>query len=256
MYRLIGMPLSPATNRATWALDYAEVPYQFEEYLPQITTLWVRMRTRRIFGQVSVPILLGPNGVKWLDSWDIALQVHQDCPMAGLIPAILQDQIKRMNELSEAIFYAARILLVGRVLADQEAMLEAVPAGFPQWSRRPMLPLVRQTFIKLRKKYDEPGVTDQDHLDKLHGYMQRIREQLDCKPYLLEQGFSYADMTIISALQLIKPVRHAPGVAYTAYERACICPQLAEDYTDVMQWRDRVYGQHRHKSYLGNPVTS
>ncbi|TNC90555.1 MAG: hypothetical protein CSH49_02400 [Alcanivorax sp.] len=82
-YRLIGMPLSVATQRALWALDYAEVAYQFEEYLPQISTPWLRLRTRRWRGPISVPVLLGEGGLCLLDSWDIALQVNQDQPLAG-----------------------------------------------------------------------------------------------------------------------------------------------------------------------------
>lgn len=253
-YRLIGMPLSVATQRVLWAFDYTEVPYQFEEYLPQISTPWLRLRTRRFTGPISVPVLLGDDGLCLLDSWDIAQRVDQDQPLAGLIPAVSLDQVQVMNQLSEAIFNAARILLVGRMLQDEDALLDAFPPSFPAWSKRPMLPLMRRTFRMLAKKYGEPGVSDRDQLQRLENCLLQVRRQLDGKPYLLDRGFCYADMTVIAALAMVQPVRKDPQLPMTPYERASTCAELVEPFADVFAWRDGVVLHHRHRSYLGNAV--
>ncbi|HAG94257.1 MAG: hypothetical protein CMK83_02570 [Pseudomonadales bacterium] len=253
-YRLIGMPLSVATQRALWALDYAEVAYQFEEYLPQISTPWLRLRTRRWRGPISVPVLLGEGGLCLLDSWDIALQVNQDQPLAGLIPTLCLDQVQAMNQLSESIFNAARMLMVNRALQDKDALLEAFPDLFPRWSRRPMLPVMRRTFGMLLKKYGEPGVSLAEYQQRLDGFMLRVREQLDGKPYLLDRGFCYADMTVVAAMAMVKPVPRAGSPAPTAYERANTCDGIVTRYEDVLDWRDGVVARHRRRTYLGNPV--
>lgn len=253
-YRLIGMTPSVATQRVLWAFDYTEVPYQFEEYIPQISTPWLRLRTHKLRGPISVPVLLGEQGLCLLDSWDIALQVSQDQPMAGLIPTLSLDQIQAMNQLSEAIFNAARMLLIGRILPDDEALMEAFPASFPSWARKPMLPVMRRTFKMLGKKYGEPGSSQQDQLQSLTASLQALRQQLDGKPYLLDRGFCYADMTVIAALAMVSPVRKDPQQPPSPYERANTCTEVLEPFADIFSWRDGVVAKHRYRSYLGNPV--
>ncbi len=252
-YRLIGMPVSVATQRALWALDYTEVPYIFEDYIPQISTLWLRARTRKWRGRISVPVLLG-DGLCLMDSWDIALQLNQDQPMAGLIPTQCQQEVATMNQLSEAIFNAARILMLDRALQDDQALMDAVPEKFPPLARRPMLPMMRRTFRVLRNKYGEPGVNKAEQLRRLAACMGQVRDQLDGKPYLLDRGFSYADMTVAAAMAMVKPVPRGDGSPITAYERANTCDEIVSDYADVLDWRDGVVARHRQRSYLGNPV--
>lgn len=253
-YRLIGMPLSVATQRVLWAMDYSEVAYQFEEYLPQISTPWLRLRSRRFTGPISVPVLLGDQGLCLMDSWDIALQVNQDQPMAGLIPVQCLEQVQAMNQLSEAIFNAARIQMLERALQDDAALMGALPDKLPRWSKRPMLPLIRHTFRNLQEKYGEPGVSMAEHQQRLDGFMLRVREQLDGKPYLLDRGFCYADMSVVAAMAMVKPVPKAGNPAPSAYERANTCEEIVARYDDVLDWRDGVVARHRYRSYLGNVV--
>ena len=252
-YRLVGMTASVATQRVLWALDYTEVPYTFEDYIPQISTPWLRARTRKWRGRISVPVLLG-HGCCLLDSWDIALQINQDQPMAGLIPTQCQHEVEAMIQLSELIFNAARVLMLERALGDDEALLGAFPEMFPTWARRPMLPVMRKTFRDLQKKYGEPGMTSEQQVERLGHCMTQVREQLDGKPYLLDRGFSYADMTVIAAMAMVKPVPRGAGNPITAYERANTCEQIVRDFPDVLDWRDGVVARHRHRSYLGNVV--
>ena len=174
--------------------------------------------------------------------------------MAGLIPTQCQHEVEAMNQLSESIFNAARILMLERALADEQALLENVPAMFPDWSKRPMLPVMRKTFRDLARKYGEPGVTQEQQLERLAHCMGRVREQLDGKPYLLDRGFSYADMTVVAAMAMVQPVPRGDGNPLTAYERANTCEPIVTEFPDVLDWRDGVVARHRHRSYLGNVV--
>ena len=252
-YRLIGIPASVATQRVLWALDYTEVPYIFEEYIPPISAPWLRIRTHRWHGRVSVPVLLD-KGIRLLDSWDIALQLDQDRPLAGLIPSGCRDQVQAMNQLSEQIFSAARSLMLERALQDDQALLEVVPEQFPTWCRPAMLPVMRSTFRGLQKKYSEPGVTRRQLTERLTRAMQQVRDQQDCKPYLLDRGFSYADMTVVCAMAMVKPVPRAGDMPLSAYERANTCDEVVAEFADVLDWRDGVVARHRHRTYLGNSV--
>ncbi|MGB3621326.1 MAG: glutathione S-transferase N-terminal domain-containing protein [Ketobacter sp.] len=254
MYRLIGMPVSPATKRVCWALDFADIPYHFEEYLPQITTSWVRLRSGQFSGPVSVPVLLGKGGIKLLDSWDIALRAHHDRPQAGLIPDAHREAVAQMNTLSEQIFYAGRILALDRVLADNHALLDLFPSLIPGWCRRPMLPVMRNTIGAIQKKYADPGSTEQDQIKKLDNALSQVRARLDGKAYVLTDGFGYADMTIIAALQVIRPYQPDNSQPQSAYEKAWSCETLATQYGDLLQWRDRIYKEKRKITYRNKPI--
>ncbi|HVK98265.1 MAG TPA: hypothetical protein VM553_00560, partial [Dongiaceae bacterium] len=83
----------------------------------------------------------------------------------------------------------------------------------------------------------------------------QIRQQLNEKPFLLESGFSYADITIIAAMQVVKPAqsRHIPiGPA----GRPCwTCTELAAEFADLLEWRDGVYQVYRYRNHAGAPAT-
>jgi len=251
--RLIGLSVSPATERARWALDYVALPYLFEEYLPQITTPWVRLRTRRLFGPISVPILLGP-GVNLPDSWDIARYAAREQPAARLIPREQHNTVEKMNQLSEQIFYAGRILTVKRTLANNTALQESIPDLFPAALRPHLVPLARNAYRVLGKKYADPRRSDADQQVLLRELLLQVRQQLNGKSFLLDSGFSYADITIIAALQVIRPVqsRHIP--LGPASQSCWTCPDLAQEFADLLAWRDGVYGEYRYRTFAGKAV--
>ena len=253
MLRLIGLPVSPATERARWALDHAALTYHFEEYLPQITTPWVRLRTRRLFGPISVPILLGP-GLNLPDSWDIAQYAAREQPAAGLIPREQHNTVEKMNQLSEQIFYAGRILTVKRTLASDTALLESIPDLFPAALHPHLVPLVRNAYRVLRKKYADPARSDSDQLALLQELLLQVRQQLKGKPFLLDSGFSYADITIIAALQVIRPVRSRHIPLGPASQSCWTCAELAQEFSDLLAWRDGVYAEYRYRTFAGKAV--
>ena len=173
--------------------------------------------------------------------------------MAGLIPTQSLAEVQALNQLSERIFDSARLLMLKQALADDEALTGAMPAYLPEWGQRPMLPVMRNLFRTLQKKYGEPGVSDAEQLTKLDASIAQVRAQLDGKPYLLDRGFSYADISVIAALAMVNPPL-AAGETPTAYQRANTRDEIVERYPDVFDWRDGVVARHRHRSYLGNTV--
>src|SRR5690606_7587021 len=116
---------------------------------------------------------------------------------AALIPPPQRNQIAQLNQLSENIFFAGRILAVDRTLQNEAALLEAFPACFPRAVHRPLLPVIRNTYKALAKKYSSGGTTVADQLQILDPLLQQMRVQLDGQPFMLGQAFSYADITLI-----------------------------------------------------------
>jgi hypothetical protein len=87
VYRLIGIRVSPSTEKSVWTMDHAAQPYVFEEYLPQVSTPWVRLRTGNYTGLLTVPILIGPQRLRLFDSFDIVRHMAEVAPESGLVPA-------------------------------------------------------------------------------------------------------------------------------------------------------------------------
>ena len=67
-----------------------------------------------------------------------------------------------------------------------------------------------------------------------------MRQWLDGKPYILG-AFSYADILLATTLQLVRPLvwDHMQLGVETA--RCWTRPELADEFGDLLAWRDDVY---------------
>ena len=72
MNELLGLPYSPWSEKARWALDVRKVPYRYRVYQPLIGELELRIKMRRLRGPVTVPLLIDERGRVYDDSTDIA----------------------------------------------------------------------------------------------------------------------------------------------------------------------------------------
>src|SRR5689334_2595000 len=97
MHTLVGLHYSPWTEKARWALDHHGLPYTYEEYLPMIGEPALRLRTRRAFGKVSVPVLIDRDEAVF-DSWEIARFAEKQGKGSKLFPEDRLHQIRAWNE--------------------------------------------------------------------------------------------------------------------------------------------------------------
>lgn len=240
MYRLIGVRLSPATEKAVWTLDHARAAYVFKEYIPTVTTPLVRLRIGKLRGSFTVPIVLGPNGVKLFDSIDIARHFAEEVPQSGLIPPDRREDVEAINAASHEIIYAGRLRAIPPTLANEKALQEALPPFVPDALRPAAMPVAVRAFKYLAKKYPKPGATDDDLAQTMREGLVQMRQWLDGKPYILG-AFSYADILLATTLQLVRPLvwEHMQLGVETA--RCWTRPELAEEFGDLLAWRDDVY---------------
>lgn len=123
---LIGLPYSPWSEKARWALDASGVAYRKRTYEPMIGELGLRRLTGNWSGKVSVPVLaIGGRGLadsaviaKWADD-------HGKTP-GTLFPAGKDAEIARWIEVGEAALSAGRTLALTRQLQDPAALAELV----------------------------------------------------------------------------------------------------------------------------------
>src|SRR5881394_1648957 len=118
MRTLISLSYSPWSEKARWALDHRGVEYRTEEYTPMLGEPALRVRTRKLRGTISVPVLLG-EGKAIFDSLAIARRADELGGGAVLFPEGRGAEIDDWNAKSEAAMSAGRALLL-KVLARDE----------------------------------------------------------------------------------------------------------------------------------------
>jgi glutathione S-transferase len=243
MARLIALHYSPWSEKARWALDHHHVPYRVEHYVPMLGEPILRLRTGRLTGPVSVPVLLDDSGAIF-DSFAIARHAERNGSGAPLFPTAHLAEITRWNDRSDEALAAGRTIVVASIAASRAAQEEALPAFMPR-AIRPALTGMAQLGVRfLAAKYsisrDLEGAET-----RVAGALDELRAGLDGRAYLLDGELTYADITAAMILQMVRPVRDA-FLRIGPATRACwTMPALESSYADLLEWRDQLYEKHR-----------
>jgi len=245
MHTLVGLHYSPWTEKARWALAHHAVPYRYEEYVPMLGEPLLRVRARRPFGRVTVPVLLD-DGHAVFDSWEIARLAERTGAGAPLFPPAREAQVRAWNERGETALRAARSLIVYRMGRDRAAQAEALPAFIPA-PLRPHLASVAKlgtSFVGAKYRAGAAGTFESEGV--VRDVLEALRTGLDGgrKSYLLG-GFTYADVAMSVVLQAVRPVRHPAVTLGEASRAAWGHEELARSYADLVEWRDSLYAKHR-----------
>ena len=232
---LYGLRYSPWSRKARWALDAHGVDVDYREYTVMLGEPALRLRSGRFFGKLSVPVLLKDDG-NLFDSFEIAKWSSQGVESA-LFPPGRDAEIASWNEWAELISSEGRARTTAHVIRDPEALRDAIPG--PLLGFGPLTTMIGKSgahFILV--KY---GRVDLDEVQtKLRHYLQTVRESLADNEYLLGE-FTYADVTIAMAMQFVAPVDESVIRIGERSRRYWTDEALAEDFADVMAWRDRVF---------------
>jgi glutathione S-transferase len=229
---LIGESFSPWTQKARWALEYCGVAFDYAEYTPTISEPGLRWRMKQWSGVVSVPVLCVDR--RWVrGSWEIARYASASAGDGRLGDL---SEIAPWNEISEAALAEGRTRVVRSVMNDPQALEEALASILPRPMRRPMRFVARDAARRLDRKYA--------HLAKpgsLRLALERTREGLAKSggDYLLGR-FTYADVAMSVVLETIAPIARTAPPLGLATRRCWSDPALAEEFDDLLQWRQRL----------------
>lgn len=245
MRRLVVLPVSPWSERAKWALDHHRLAYERIEHVPFLG----ERKLRRLVGakkeRATVPVLIDNNKVL-RDSWDIALYADRHGSGSKLIPDEHRAEIERWNALAEETMSTGRAVIVASTLAHPRALDESLALVPP--ALRPLLrPISRYGTRWFAKKY---GL----RLDDLDAPIAKMRSALETlraaiaeskTPLYLTGAFSYADIVMAISLQGIEPVADRYWPIGHGTREAWTQAELAEEFRDLLAWRDRLYAEHR-----------
>ncbi len=233
--RLVGLAYSPWTVRTRWALEHHRVEYRYSEYLPIFGEPALRMATRRFRGKLTVPVLIDGRTVVG-DSLDIARHAESLGSGDGLFGDL--EHARHWTTVSERIASAGRLRTTTLVSTNREAKRDSLPKGLG-WA----LPAADLGVRYLTKKYGlDTGSVEQAE-EEIGAALEVVAEALDGD--YLGDGFSYADMAVATAFQFVDPVDNR-YIRLGPHSAACWrVPQLAERFRGLMDWRDRLFANHR-----------
>lgn len=249
--QLVALSYSPWSEKARWALDHHQLVYVEQPYLPIFGELGLRLRARRLRGQVSVPTLFD-GGEVVVGSLEITRHLAQRDPSRSLIPEGEEQAVLRWSELSERLLAAGRTLVTHRVSLDAEAKRESLPPQLPKALGGVLRPLTDAGIAFLRRKYGfgtaELGACEEEllrGLSELRGALEERPGGASSSPKTLLSRFSYADIAMALTLQFLSPVDDRYITLGPASRRCWSQPRLLEQLGDLVDWRDALYAAHR-----------
>lgn len=237
---LLGLPYSPWTERARWALDVRGVAYEKRLYSPLLGEPALRRKLGRWRGVVSVPVLTDDDGNVIGDSIAIARWANERGSGPDLFPAELDGAIAKLIEVADRGLGAGRALSLIRLLRDDEGLLEMVPRALRRvpGARALSAAGVKRTLRKYRGLRDETAARAE-----LASVLDEVRGAL-AGPTLLGGRFTFADIAVAQALAFVEPP--AFGLKLGAATRRSFCDDvLRERYRDLVEWRDALYETYR-----------
>ena len=237
---LLGLPYSPWTERARWALDVRGVAYEKRLYSPLLGEPGLRRKLGKWRGIVSVPVLTSDDGSVIADSIAIARWANARGSGPDLFPAELDAQITKMIELADRGLAVGRALSLIRLLRDDEGLLEMVPRSLRKLPGARALSAtgVQRTLRKYNGLRDEAAARA-----ALADVLDEVRATLAGKPALLGQ-FTFADIAVAQALAFVEPPAFGLKLG-AATRRSFSDDELRERYRDLVSWRDALYEAHR-----------
>jgi glutathione S-transferase len=244
MPELLGLPYSPWSEKARWALEARGIPYEKRMYQPLLGELGLRKKLGKWSGVVSVPVLTDDDGRVIPDSADIARWADQRGEGPVMFPP--GADVERFIALSERGMAVGRALSLLRLLDDDEGILEMVPKGLRKLpgSRA----LAKAGIARTLRKYQ--GMRDQDAARAaLAEVLEEVRAALAKAPATggvktLLGRFTFADVAVAQVLAFVEPPAFGLKLG-TATRRSFCDEQLRARFSDLVAWRDALYEAHR-----------
>jgi len=246
---LLGIPYSPWSEKARWALEARKVPYAPVLYQPLLGEPALRWKLRKFTGRVSVPVLTDDEGRVHADSAVIARWADARGEGPALFPAEHAAEIDRFVALSERGLGAGRGLALRRALADDAALAELVPRGVSKVLGPVAIKIAAAGIRRTLRKYGTAGAqrdalehTLAEVLDELRAAL--ARSPSTATPKTIFATFTFADIAMAQVLAFVRPP--AFGLKVKPANRARFeDPAFAEKYADLVAWRDAIYDAHR-----------
>jgi glutathione S-transferase len=221
--KLITMYLSPWSERVRWALAFKGLPYEKENYDPDVD----QEKIKKLTGQDMVPVLLA-DGKVIPDSTAILTWLESAKPEPPLLPKSDKDraQVTLFEELALGVLGPqARTLISGRLL-------------------RSTVPEMQKAGQYFGGKYGHSAYAEDQARLTVKRVLVSLKGTLSGRQYIVGDTFSRADLTTACMLMLLRP---APDELFFMPPpvRPIYTEPLADEFPALFAWRDQMYKKHR-----------
>ncbi|MEM9490654.1 MAG: hypothetical protein AAGC55_16020, partial [Myxococcota bacterium] len=159
---------------------------------------------------------------------------------APLFPADKLDDILAWDRRSEALLGPGRMLVLRVASADPAALRGDLPKPVRNLPGATLT--ARAVLAYLSRKYAVAG-SDEELRQRMRTQLVTLRQALRDSDYLLGT-FSYADIAMVVALQGVRPPEGRQVPLSRASRSSWTRGDLAEEFADLLSWRDRIYHEH------------
>jgi glutathione S-transferase len=241
-----GLRYSPWTERARWALDHHEIPYDYREHVMMLSMpkLWWEMG--RPAHPVTVPVLLLGNGKSVMESVAIARWADQNGRQPKLfMPDRPERDVKIMywSERGEEATDAARGAVLVRMGKNPAVQKASLPPFIPPALRGPLAWMTMMGVHYISREFHSSARSYEEHRERIRKFAAEVRQALKGE-YLVDE-FSFADVAVASALGVLRPVSTRYVKVDEEIRKVWTDEELADEFADLLAWRDRIYEKHR-----------
>jgi glutathione S-transferase len=247
-FRLITIPISHYSEKARWALEYLQIPFQELPHMPPF-----HRRATKKYGGTSVPVLVTDTGAA-TDSTDILRYLDRLYP-AQLYP--IDPELHQLSTELEKLFNLKLGVHTRRwgysYILTPELIYPRWTLGIPLWEKL-LFPLLFPTIqSKVKTLVDITETSAAESYREIEIVFDRVTNVLsDGRKYLLGDRFSAIDLTFAAlAAPILQPPEHP--VANVAMELLPTQMQTEirkSQATPAGEFGLRMYAQHRHLKKL------
>lgn len=204
----------------------------------------ILLRRKARAKKATVP-LLDDGGDVVMGSLAIAKHAEKSQGGAALFPPGKEAEIDHWADVAERITDAGRGRALSRMLQSKQALVESTPSFVPGVARGLLAPGTGMAVRFLVHKYGvDPAAAAAQAERTIRPLLEETREAIKEGGYVLSKDcFTFADIALASALQALAPRRESPFGP--AVRDVWTSEELAEEFDDLLAWRDTVYAKHR-----------
>lgn len=251
MPELLGLPYSPWSEKARWALEARGVPYVKRLYQPLLGELGLRVKLRRWTGKVSVPVFTCDDGTVLSDSADIARWADARGDGPTMFPPQHEAAIAAFVALSDRGLAAGRALSLLRLLDDRDGVVEMVPRklrGVPGTkivARAGLRRTLRKYGSELDRRVAQAALAEV--LEELRAALAAAPPPREGDVETLLGTFTFADVAMSQVLAFVEPPAFGLKLGQ-ATRKSFIDDELRTRFADLVTWRDQLYAKYRPQS--------
>ena len=236
---------SPWSERARWALDYHAVDYAYHEHVPFLGEPLLRWRARRAGvtkRRITAPLFIDEAGGQ-----DDSMEIVARADALGSRPPLIDDaaEVEGWRARVEPALDTARARTTAMLIADRDAMREAAMAIPPKAFAGLYRPIATLGGRFIFDKYAMGARGSGEAESRVRPVLEEVRAALGDGAYLRAGRLTAADLLVASLLQGVEPIQRWPIVLRPATLRCWRWPEVAEEFADLIRWRDALYDRHR-----------